>query len=198
MAFGNIVDKLHDKHGLAHTGTTEQTDLTALTVRLKKVYHLYTGIEHFGTDGKLVEFGRRLMDRTEVGTLQCRQTVNGLADNVEQTAFDLLACRYGDRTVEIVHTHAALKSVGTFHGHTAHGVLAYMLLYLENQHRAVVTVNLKSRIDRRKHIALTFKAHVDHRTDYLGYFSEFVAHNSWKCWNIVLRSCIFRSGCRRR
>ena len=30
MSFGNVVDKLHDEHGLAHSGATKQADLSAL------------------------------------------------------------------------------------------------------------------------------------------------------------------------
>jgi hypothetical protein len=36
----DVVDELHDKHGLADTGTTEQTDLASLRVRGKEVNDL--------------------------------------------------------------------------------------------------------------------------------------------------------------
>lgn len=39
---GDVVDQLHDNHGLAHPGTTEQTDLAALRVRREEVHHLGT------------------------------------------------------------------------------------------------------------------------------------------------------------
>ncbi len=29
MLLGDVVDQLHDEHGLADTGTTEETDLTS-------------------------------------------------------------------------------------------------------------------------------------------------------------------------
>ena len=46
MAFRDIVDKLHDEHGLAHTGSTEQTDLATLHVGLKKVNDLDACCKH--------------------------------------------------------------------------------------------------------------------------------------------------------
>ena len=44
MKFGDIVDKLHDKDGLADTGTTEETNLTSLGVGSQKVDNLNTCI----------------------------------------------------------------------------------------------------------------------------------------------------------
>ena len=44
---GNVIDKLHDKYGLTHTSTTEQTDLTPFGIRFKQVDYLDTGKQHF-------------------------------------------------------------------------------------------------------------------------------------------------------
>ena len=46
MAVGDVVDKLHDKHGLAHASTTKQTNLTTLREWLNKVDNLDTSIEN--------------------------------------------------------------------------------------------------------------------------------------------------------
>ncbi len=44
MTLGDIVDQLHDEHGLAHAGASEEADLAAFAVRLEQVYDLDTGI----------------------------------------------------------------------------------------------------------------------------------------------------------
>ena len=46
MLLGDVVDELHDKHSLAYTCATEQTDLTTLEVWLEQVDDLDTGVEH--------------------------------------------------------------------------------------------------------------------------------------------------------
>ena len=47
MLFGDIMDQLLDQYGLADTGTTEQTDLTALCIRTKQVDDLDACFQHF-------------------------------------------------------------------------------------------------------------------------------------------------------
>ena len=44
MELSDVVDKLHDKHGLADTGTTEKTNLTTLGIRAEQIDNLDTYI----------------------------------------------------------------------------------------------------------------------------------------------------------
>merc|ERR1719186_843255 len=62
MSLGNVVDQLHDKHSLAHSSTTEETDLASLTVGGKQVDDLDTGDKDFLLDGHLVEVGSLSVD----------------------------------------------------------------------------------------------------------------------------------------
>ena len=41
MCLGNIVDQLHDKHGLADTSTTEQANFASALVGGQEVHHLH-------------------------------------------------------------------------------------------------------------------------------------------------------------
>jgi hypothetical protein len=43
MRLGDVVDQLHDDHGLADPGTAEQPDLAAFGVRRQEVDHLDPG-----------------------------------------------------------------------------------------------------------------------------------------------------------
>ena len=42
MQFGDVVNQLHNEHGLADTGTTEETNLTASGIRSEQVDNLNT------------------------------------------------------------------------------------------------------------------------------------------------------------
>jgi hypothetical protein len=47
VCFSDVVDQFHHVHGLAHTGTTEQTNLTTLGERANQVNHLDAGFQQF-------------------------------------------------------------------------------------------------------------------------------------------------------
>src|SRR5690606_33973137 len=53
VRLGDVVDQLHHVHGLAHTGTTEQTDLATLGEGADQVDDLDTGFQQIGTTGLL-------------------------------------------------------------------------------------------------------------------------------------------------
>ena len=57
VGLGDVVDQLHDKHSLADTGTTEETNLTTLRVGSQQVDDLNAGDQDFGFDTHLHEFG---------------------------------------------------------------------------------------------------------------------------------------------
>ncbi len=46
VTFCDIVDELHDKHGLAHTGAAEQTDFSTFAIWFQQVYHLDSGVQN--------------------------------------------------------------------------------------------------------------------------------------------------------
>lgn len=73
MRLGNVVDELHDKHGLADTGTTKQTDLATLRVRRKEVDDLDTRDEDLSLDLHVGK-GRGLgVDRAALSPASARQ-----------------------------------------------------------------------------------------------------------------------------
>ena len=63
MRLGDVVDQLHDQHGLADAGAAEQADLAALGVGREQIDDLDAGDQDLGL-GRLVDIGRRRrMDR---------------------------------------------------------------------------------------------------------------------------------------
>src|SRR5699024_9705262 len=67
---GDTGDHLLDQYRLAHTGTTEQTDLPTTHVRGEQVDHLDTGDQHLGLGLELVEVRGLAVDRPVLGHLQ--------------------------------------------------------------------------------------------------------------------------------
>ena len=60
VRLGDVVDQLHDDHGLADAGAAEQADLAALGIGREQVDDLDAGDEDRGL-GRLVGIGRRLL-----------------------------------------------------------------------------------------------------------------------------------------
>ena len=58
VRLGDVVDELHDQHGLADAGAAEQADLAALGVRREQVDDLDAGDEDLRL-GRLLGIGRR-------------------------------------------------------------------------------------------------------------------------------------------
>ena len=50
MTVGNVVDKLHDEHRLAHTSATKEAYLATLRERLDEVDNLDTSVENLLRD----------------------------------------------------------------------------------------------------------------------------------------------------
>ena len=65
MSLGNIIDKLHDKHGFTYTGTTEKTDFSTFAIRFKQINDFNSGIKDFSSDSKVIKFRSRLVDRAD-------------------------------------------------------------------------------------------------------------------------------------
>src|SRR6185436_7826276 len=60
---GDIIDQLEHGNGLAHTGTTEETDLASLRERADEVDYFDARFEQIDRRRQFREFGRWLMNR---------------------------------------------------------------------------------------------------------------------------------------
>ncbi len=138
VGLGDVVDELHDQHGLADAGTAEEADLAALGVGRQQVHDLDARDEHLGFR-RLVGEGRSgLMD----GAL-CRRgdragLVHGLANHVHDSAEGLVTDGHRDRLARVRDVLAAREPFGAVHGDRAHGVLAQVLGDLEDEALALV------------------------------------------------------------
>ena len=97
MTLGDVVDKLHDKHRLTHTGTTEQANLTTLHVGLQQVNHLDTCGKNLLLCREFLE--RRSLAVNGIGTLHVElfHTIDRLAYHVQHATLDLIARGHHNR-----------------------------------------------------------------------------------------------------
>ena len=111
MRLGDVVDQLHDDHGLADAGAAEQTDLAALGVRREQIDDLDAGDQDLSL-GRLIDKGRcRRMDRPLLCGLDRSGLVNRLTDHVHDTAQGLVADRNRDRLAGVDHLLAAHQPI---------------------------------------------------------------------------------------
>ena len=171
MTLGDVVDKLHDKHSLTHTCTTEQTNLTTLHVRLQKVNDLDTRCEHLLVCGKILKLGRLTVDRISTLHAERAHTVNRLTDDVHHTTLDLLTCRHHNGIACRNNLQATLQSVGIVHCDAAYGIFADVLLHLNDKLLSVRTLKLQSFVNFRQHLFRVLsgciEVNVDNRADNL-------------------------------
>src|SRR5690606_584522 len=93
---GNVVDQLLDQNGLAHAGTAEQAELTALGIPSQKVENLDAGDQDLGFR-RLFDIGRsRLVDTARLGRCDWTSFVHRLANHVDDAAEHFRANRYRD------------------------------------------------------------------------------------------------------
>ncbi len=139
VLLGEVVDQLHDQHGLADAGAAEEADLAALDVGRDQIDHLDSRLEDLDGRRQLAEGGRLAVDRPALHVLRLRLLVDRLADHVPDPAERRLADRNGDRRAGVDDVCAAREAVGRVHRHGANAIVAEVLLHLcdEREARAV-------------------------------------------------------------
>lgn len=86
VGLGNVVDELLNEHGLADTGTTEETNLSTTGVGGEQVDDLDTSDQNLSS-GRLVDELRRVgVDGQELVALDGAALVNGVTSDVDDTA----------------------------------------------------------------------------------------------------------------
>jgi hypothetical protein len=86
VGLGDVVDELLNKHSLADTGTTEETDLSTTSVRGEKVDDLDTGNQNLSSGRLLDELRGVGMDGQELVGLDRTTLINGVTGDIEDTA----------------------------------------------------------------------------------------------------------------
>jgi peptide chain release factor 1 len=138
VGFGDVVDQLHDDHGLADAGAAEQADLAAARIRREQIDDLDAGDQDLRLGRLVDERGRRLVDRRHHLGVDRAALVDRLADHVDDAAERLGPDRHHDRAAGVDRLGAAHQAVGRVHRDRAHRALAQVLRDLEHQGLALV------------------------------------------------------------
>ena len=112
------------------------------------------------------------MDGEASGFVQSLHSVDGFANHVHYSAFDLGSYRHCDRLSGRYDLHSTLQSVGAVHGYRTYRVFTDVLLHLHYQCTAIVPFDGQCIVDFRQSLfgLLSFfelEVYVDYRTDYL-------------------------------
>mmetsp|Transcript_5226 Transcript_5226/g.14981 ORF Transcript_5226/g.14981 Transcript_5226/m.14981 type:complete len:245 (-) Transcript_5226:59-793(-) len=161
VRLGNVVDQLHDQHGLSDTGSSEQPNLSSLLVRGQQIHNLDSGHKHLLLR-RLVHVGRRLaMDRPHRLALNRTLLIDRLSDHVHDASQRLATDRNGDRRAGVHDGLSTGKSIRGLHSNATHSLVPDVLRDLENQTHVVV-LHLEGGHDGRQ---VAVKVHVDDGTD---------------------------------
>ena len=154
MGLCNIVDKLLDQHGLADTGTTEQTDLSTTCVRSEEVDDLDTSLKHLSSSRLLDESWGVVVDGHELVTLDGAALVDWLSDDVHDTTERTLSYGNLDGSTGVDDLLATDETLGTVHGNGTHRVLTQVRGDLKDEATAVKVLDLERVQDGRKVVSL--------------------------------------------
>ena len=163
MSLSDVVDELLDEHRLADTGTTEETNLATTSVGRKEIDDLDTGLQDLSSSGLLDERRGVGMDREELDALDGTTLVNGLANDVHDTAEGGGTDGDTDGGAGVDNLLATDETLGTVHSDGADRVLAEVSRDLEDE-TTTVEVNDLERVENGGKV-FTLELHVDDGTD---------------------------------
>ena len=152
MLLADVVDQLHDDHGLADAGAAEEANLAALRVGRKQVDDLDPGLEHLRRRREVLDVRGVTVDRPALLRLDGRSEVDRLAEQVEDAPEGRLADRNGDRASGVDDLDAAREPVRRVHRDRPHAVVAEVLLDLADERLAVAAVDRDRVVDLRKRV----------------------------------------------
>jgi hypothetical protein len=133
MSLGNVVDKLHDKYGLADSGTTEQTNLTSLSIGGKEIDNLDTGDEDLLLYAHVLEQRGFGVDGGSEGGINGATLIDGVSDDVDDATEGFGSDGDHDGVSCVEDGLASDKTLGTIHSDGPDGVLSEMLGNFEDE-----------------------------------------------------------------
>src|SRR5580704_11086401 len=132
VLLGDVIDELHDDHGLAHARAAKQSDLAAFQKWLNEIDDLYTSLEHFCGRRLFIEQRRGAMNRHGLSVRDGTELVDRFADHVHHAPKRAAPYGHGDWSALVDGFHAAHHALRCFHSDAAYAALAEMLLHLDD------------------------------------------------------------------
>ena len=157
---GDVTDQFHHVHGLADTGTTEQTDFTALGERADQVDNLDASFQQLVGASLFGIARRRAVDFPLLFFTDGAGFVDRVAQHVHDPAQGRFTDRYGDGLARAVDVQATLEAFGRTHRNGTYHAVAQLLLNFQGGFGA----NYFQRFINTRHL-VTRKFHVDDGAD---------------------------------
>jgi len=154
MSLGDVVDKLLNQHSLSDTSTSEETNLSTTSVGGEEVDNLDTGLENLSSGGLLNECGGLGVDGAELVANNGATLVNGLANDVHDTAESGLSDGNHDGGTGVDNLGTTDETLSTVHGNGTDGVLAEMGGDLEDETTAGEVLDFEGVQDGGKAVAV--------------------------------------------
>jgi hypothetical protein len=133
VVLGNVVDQLLNEDSLSDTGTSEETNLTTTSVGGEQIDDLNTGNKNLRDDRLVNELRSLAMDGGRLLGVDGTALVDGLTDNVDDTAQALGTDGNSDGGTSVLDGLATDQTLSSVHGNGTDGVLSQVLGDLKNQ-----------------------------------------------------------------
>ncbi|GBE59641.1 cellobiose phosphorylase [Babesia ovata] len=133
VLLGDVVNQFHNQHCFTDTGTTEQTDLTTLSVRSQQIDDLNTGDQKRFVGALVAERHGLAVNRQTLGVGDGSATVQGVTRDVHDTAQGGLADGHSDWTTTVYNFLPASETLRGAHCDRAGHAVAQVLRDLQTQ-----------------------------------------------------------------
>ena len=163
MGLGDVVDELLDQHGLTDTGTTEETNLSTTSVRSEEVDDLDTSLQNLGSGRLLNECRWVVVDGEELVALDRTTLVNGLTNDVHDTAKRALADGNLDGGTSVDDLLATDETLGTVHGNGTDGIFTKVSRDLKDKTTTMVVLDFERVENGRERLGV--ELNIDDGTD---------------------------------
>ena len=133
MLQSNVVDQLHDENCLADARATKEANLSTTRVGGEKIYNLNARLEHLDFGTLFDEARRGAVNGGGVRRIDGAQLVDGLADDIHDSAENVGAYRNRDGAPGVLDGQAAGESIRSVHRDTADRVFTEVHRNLNDQ-----------------------------------------------------------------
>ena len=181
MLLGNIIDQLHDEHGLADSGAAEEADLAATNIRSQEIYDLDPRDKGFDLGRLIREGGGRTMDFVLFLGADRSHFVHRFSDDVHDTSQRLATHRHDDLSAGVFYCLTTNKAVGGVHGDGPNDIFTEMLRDFQHQ---IVEAVVDGRVGQPKGVKdqgelARFELNVHNRSDDLRNLTDVLTHDSF-------------------
>lgn len=167
MSSGDVIDKLHDEHSLADSGSSEQPDFASFHVRSEQIDDLDTCGQQLSSSSQILE-GRRFSVNGQFHfSIDGASFVDGLADHVHNSSQTFGTDWHHDGSASVRDFLASDQAVGGVKRDCSDGVSSQMLGDFEDE-SVVHSLHFESVQNRRQSFV---ELNVDNGSDNLRHFS---------------------------